>query len=102
MADPSIIEVLARAMGEFIDRRPFFNLQEGLGRVLAGSLGDARDNIAQAQVEALLMAGYAIVPLEPTDEMVEILDDPDEADRVLQNPYWRKLIWRLMVGARPR
>jgi hypothetical protein len=96
-------------MSDTISQRQKQDPAEVIARALAVAahqhlLGTARwekwTPDAKAAIAALEAAGYAVVPVEPTAEMNCVLDD-DEADRALQDPDWRRIVWRAMVAARP-
>ena len=49
--------------------------------------------------EDIATARAAIMVIrEPTEAMASVLDD-EEADRALQDPDWRRIVWRAMVDA---
>src|SRR3954470_14500974 len=54
---------------------------------------------AEAAIAAAGNAGYAIVPVEPTPEMLAPFDEEDVADRMLQRPSWATEIWATMLAA---
>lgn len=40
----------------------------------------------------------ALAELEkPSEEMLDVFSDPDEADRLLQSPEWRGNLWRAIM-----
>jgi hypothetical protein len=92
----SIIDVMARAMkadwGRQMDAKPLPGPNEDPEDWSAtGSIVDLAV-VSESQVEALEKAGYAIVPVEPTDEMTNV------ARHELRNIDK----WQAMVAARPK
>jgi len=92
---------LARAMQERA-KEPLMNLPS-LERVLVGSLGDAWPYLADAVLSAIDSMGYAVVPVKPTEVMVDAAvkaawlqpcNDEAEAKALL-----RGIIWSAMLSA---
>ncbi len=76
--------------------------------LVKGAIGNAADAWAAGEgcdevgvldaeyCERLARAAIAAMR-EPTEAMLDALDDPDAAERLLQRASWREDIWRAMI-----
>jgi hypothetical protein len=95
MTDPKALEAVARAIGasSLGTDDPWY------WQARYDSHGDARMHrdddrtMARAALSALRAAGYAVVPVEPSAEAIELADDK------LQRGYGPKGVWSAMLEA---
>lgn len=59
----------------------------------------SNETAARCTIECLVAAGYAVVPLHPTEEMVEAAFSELRHDPLTQHP---KYMWQAMASARPQ
>ena len=80
---------------------------ESFGRHL---LFSQRERFGDAVLAALTAAGYAVVPVEPTEAMIQAMHNAPEPKTIVATPYgagyaaadqWRET-WRAALAAAPR